>query len=82
MEHYEEMNDALVYNQNALRAEVEAWASEQVSRLDAACARADFERAVLEAARNESDWQINTNSDLCSALGHCTLLGRIEELVA
>jgi len=82
MEHYEKLNDALVYNQNALRAEVEAWAREQYNVLNIACARADFERAVLEAVRNESDWQLNTNSDLCSALGHCTLLGRIEELVA
>jgi len=78
---WEELNDALVFNQRSLRAEIEAWAQGQYSVLDIACARADFERAVLEAVRNESDWQINTTSDLSSALGHCTLLGRVEELL-
>jgi len=78
---WEELNNTLVLHQGPLRAEIEAWAQGQYSVLDIACARADFERAVLEAVRNESDWQLNTNSDLCSALGSCTLLGRIEELL-
>lgn len=73
-----QMNIALVIKQGALRAEVEAWAREQYSSLDAACARADFEAAVLEAVRGTAAWQENTNSDLCSALGHCTLAHRVE----
>jgi hypothetical protein len=73
-----EMNSALVVNQGALRAEVEAWAREQFSSLNAACARADFEAAVLEAVRGTAEWQENTSSDLCSAIGHCTLAHRVE----
>lgn len=73
-----QMNNTLVITQGALRAEIEAWAREQCSSLNAACARADFEAAVLEAVREGTSWQENTSSDLCSALGHCTLAYRVE----
>lgn len=72
-----EMNNALVANQGALRAEVEVWALGQSSPLNAAWARADFENAVLEAVRGTADWQEHTNSDLAQALGHCTLAYRV-----
>ena len=77
----EKMNTALIINQAALRAEIEAWAREQSSSLDAALARADFEAAVLEAVRGSAEWQNHTNSELCSALGHCTLASRVEDFV-
>ena len=76
----EKMNTALIINQGALRAEIEAWARGQ-SSLDAALARADFEAAVLEAVRGSAEWQNHTNSELCSALGHCTLASRVEDFV-
>jgi len=78
---YEELNNELVFHQHPLRAEVELWAQEQICSLNAACARSDFESAVLEAVRGDAEWQANTNADLCSALGHSTLLRRIEEIV-
>lgn len=73
-----EMNSTLIASQDALRAEVEAWALAQSSSINAACARADFENAVLEALRGTTDWQEHTNSDLCSVFGYCTLAHRVE----
>lgn len=70
------LNNALISNQGALRAEVAAWAVGQ-SALDAAWARSDFEEAVLCAAKGDDGWVENTNSSLAAALGGCTIVSRV-----
>lgn len=71
----------LVQHQAALRAEVEAWASAQTSSINAACARYEFEAAVMDAVLGETEWMENTGSDLCAALGHCTLAYRVQNII-
>lgn len=75
------LNATLVQHQAALRAEVEAWASKETSSINAACARHEFESAVLQAVRGETEWAENTGSDLCAALGHCTLACRVQNII-
>ena len=74
---YEEhqLNTELVFHANKIRPAVEAWAKAQSSSVNAAYARSDFENAVLEAVIGRTaEWQYYTNAELCSALGHNTLV--------
>lgn len=75
------INAKLVQHQAALRTEVEAWASKETSSINAACARHEFEAAVLQAVRGETEWMDDTGSDLCAALGHCALYARVQNII-
>ena len=77
---YEERqrNRELAFHAKKIRPHIDVWAKSQTS-LNAACARAEFESAVLEAVLGyTAEWQYDTGSDLCDALGHYTLRGAVD----
>jgi hypothetical protein len=74
------VNCDLVLNATHLRQVIDEWAKTQSSASNIAHARVEFEQSILDAIQNKCEWQQNTGSDLCTALGHMHLVDAIYEL--